>query len=160
MNRKASVSGADKSLKIGAIAFLLPLMIFLFLSLVSVSRTSVRPSGLNEELLAARITNECFSYYDWQIDRHYPGVIDLEKFNEKRLEECYFAEKGVQEALKIKLSYEDNKNKETKILETKNWVIGEQFKKIKKPVVVRIKDKESSMDTRLVNGIITIFYTS
>lgn len=53
------------------------------------------PPELKAELLALRFLNtpECFTYQDSLTGRIFPGVIDLNKFTQERLDGCYRTEK-------------------------------------------------------------------
>ncbi len=49
------------------------------------------PEGLEVELISLRFTNspDCFTYQDEKNGRIYPLVIDLSKFTQKRMGNCY-----------------------------------------------------------------------
>ncbi len=98
------------------------------------------PPNLRAELISLRFVNapECFAYSE-EITadnskitkRVYPGVIDLSKFNEETLKECY--KSGDRKNFNFQLVLGE------KILETDNWVNVEDFTLLKN---VLVKDGE------------------
>ena len=76
------------------------------------------PVGLENYLLAQRFLDSqlCFTFQD-DNDRVYPWVIDLKKFNQENLNECYNAKSRDVKAYRLTLDY----NNEKKIISTKNW---------------------------------------
>ena len=52
------------------------------------------PPELRAELISLRFVNtpECFTYQDPVTGRVFPGVIDLDKFSQERLDQCYRTE--------------------------------------------------------------------
>jgi len=96
------------------------LLVFL-ISLFTVNELNVQ--RMEAEVLKDRIlySKNCISYYDPEIDRSYPGIIDAAKFKEEVLENClYFKEEQNNIAARIFLT--DANNFEYKsIYYSKNW---------------------------------------
>jgi len=55
------------------------------------------PDEIKAEIISLRFTNipECFAYQDLETGRVYSGTIDLEKFNEEQMNECYFTDEDI-----------------------------------------------------------------
>ena len=73
------------------------------------------PSNLERDLLISRFlySPSCFVYYDGEIMRPYPLVIDLHKFDENNLNSCMRSRLD----FRLTLSYGNFKN----IIKTENW---------------------------------------
>jgi hypothetical protein len=103
MNKKAEFNAARKTIywAIAGIVitiFVLGLAILLANHVNQLTKTSPK---LKAEYIALRFTNipECFAYEDKSSGKVHPGIIDLDKFNRKQMDQCYFTEeeKGFQE---------------------------------------------------------------
>jgi len=70
-----------------------------------VSSTAYIPNNLEANILINRLLNSpyCFAYQDEETGRAYPRIIDLEKFNEKNLEDCYSTEDSNLKSFKLTL---------------------------------------------------------
>src|SRR3989344_6128590 len=53
------------------------------------------PDELQAELISLRFVNnpDCFTFQDTNKGRGFPGVIDVSKFTQERLDKCYSTEK-------------------------------------------------------------------
>jgi hypothetical protein len=91
------------------------IVIFAFVMILSQYQGNLTkvPPRLKAELISLRFVNapECFAYRD-EI-KVYPGVIDMDKFNEERLSGCY--QSGSTQNFNFQLVLED------KTLETDEW---------------------------------------
>ncbi|MBI4983558.1 hypothetical protein HZC32_02840 [Candidatus Woesearchaeota archaeon] len=99
------------------------------------------PPKLKAELISSRFANipECFAYQDKISGRVYPGVIDLNKFTNATLYDCYHTgqEKGYEDYnFRLKLY-----NKSTEVL-TNNYFNKDDFTLFRK-VLVNNKGKSS-----------------
>lgn len=69
------------------------MVIFAFAMIISSykNKLTIVPPKLRVELISLRFVNapDCFAYQDEITGRVYPGVIDLSKFNEGRMDRCY-----------------------------------------------------------------------
>ena len=76
------------------------------------------PPKLKASLIAMRFTNipECFAYQDPETGRVYPGIIDLSKFTNEQMENCYPTQSTHEINFKLRLQ-----NKGLEIL-TNNYV--------------------------------------
>ena len=83
------------------------------------SELSTIPLNLENHLLIQRFLNSplCFTPQDKDTNRFYPGVIDLTKFNQENLDECYNAEDTKVKAYRLTLDYNNQKI----TINTKNW---------------------------------------
>ena len=97
-------------------------LIFGFIIKSQLSSTTTFPDNLETTILINRFLNspECFAYQDKEIDRTYLGVIDLEKFNKKNLEKCYFTDDNNLKAFKLTLKSPDIQIKDNNVF-TSNW---------------------------------------
>ncbi len=97
-----------------------------------VSSTTVIPDNLEMTILTNRFLNspDCLAYQDKETGRAYPGIIDLEKFNDEALEKCYSTEDSTLKAFKLSLESpnlnippeENSDNKANKyFILTPNW---------------------------------------
>jgi len=78
---------------------------------------------LEAEVLKDRIlySKNCISFYDSEIDRSYPGIIDMEKFSEENLKNClFFVEENRNIATKLTLLNPNNEEIKT-IYYNKEW---------------------------------------
>lgn len=101
------------------------------------------PEELRAELISLRFVNtpECFTYQDPVTGRIFPGVIDVNKFTQERLDKCYRTEKekGFQEynfALELE-GYAPVVDGEKRLLLTNNFFNKVDFTLYKK-VYVRV----------------------
>ena len=76
------------------------ILLFFILSKETINTAKI-PPGLEEYIFIQRFlsSQDCFAYQDKETLRIYPGIIDLEKFKQERLEDkeenkCYKIEKG------------------------------------------------------------------
>ena len=93
MNRKAQFEVARKTIYWMIAGFLIVVIIFAFALMIATykNRLTYVPPQLKADFIALRFTNipECFAYQDLITKRVYPGVIDINKFDETRLFKCY-----------------------------------------------------------------------
>lgn len=66
-------------------------LLLLFIMSMEIINISYIPEGLEEYIFTQRFMNnpECFTYQDKDTLRIYPGIIDLEKFKQENLDNCY-----------------------------------------------------------------------
>jgi len=91
--KKGSVILGEETIKMLPRIFLAGFVLFfIFLILGVYLARDVRTEELEHSLLIKRLfyDQNCFSFTD---ERSYPGIIDLNKFQEERLEKCAFKEK-------------------------------------------------------------------
>ena len=90
--KKGSVILGEETIKMLPRIFLTGFVLFfIFLILGVYLARDVRTEDLERSLLIKRLfyDQNCFSFTD---ERSYPGIIDLSKFQEERLEKCAFKE--------------------------------------------------------------------
>lgn len=90
-NRKGQVLMESVFMLVAMVVFV---GLFLWLGFVFVTysnRATAVPSQLQAELVSLRFTNnpDCFAYVDENTGRIYSGIIDLNKFNEEKMNSCY-----------------------------------------------------------------------
>ena len=68
-------------------------MLFGSIIMSEVSLSNSIPNNVDTTVLVNRFLNsdDCFAYKDNETGRIYPGIIDIKKFNEDTLKECYNA---------------------------------------------------------------------
>jgi hypothetical protein len=95
-------------------------MLFGFLIMSQVSSLSTIPYNVETTALVNRFLNseDCFAYQDSETGRVYPGIIDIEKFNEERIGKCYYTKNYNLKSFKMTLKTEGI---EEKTILTTNW---------------------------------------
>ena len=111
------------------------------------------PQELRAELISLRFVNtpECFTYQDPITGRIFPGIIDVNKFTQERLDKCYHTEteKGFKDynfALELE-GYAPIVDGEKKMLRTNNFFNKVDFTLYKK---VYVRAGNSLEPTRMV----------
>jgi hypothetical protein len=104
------------------------------------------PPNLHADLISQRFTNipECFAFQDESTGRVYPGILDLNKFNQDQLNRCYITdeERGIKEFnFRLKL-------KDTEI--TTNKYFSHDKDKLTLFKEVLIKDADSLQKDQLI----------
>ncbi len=101
------------------------------------SKEMATVGGLETEILVQRFLNspKCFTYYDPELGRPFPGMIVVGEFNEKNLASCYSTGDKKMPAFSLALKYDE---KESAYINTSNW-IGDDFN-IKKDYPVLINE--------------------
>lgn len=94
MNKKAQFDVARKTIYWMIAGFVITLIVLGFVLVLGnfKGRVASVPPELNAEFISLRFTNipECFAYQDHETNKVYPGIIDLTKFTDERMEEyCY-----------------------------------------------------------------------
>jgi hypothetical protein len=122
LNKKAIFSEDAVLMILNLLLLIIVAVLLVFLiGLFTVNELNVQ--RMEAEVLKDRIlySKNCISYYDSEIDRSYPGIIDLAKFKEESLENClYFKEKQNNVAARISLT--DAKDYEYKsVYYNKDW---------------------------------------
>lgn len=119
INKKAQIAGRKMIFYI-VFAFIAAITFLLIVYMVSSDKSdiSVIYPGLEDYLLTQRflLSQECFAYQD-DSGRTYPWTIDIRKFTQNNLDECYTADKTNVKAFRLTLSYGASKT----TLSTKNW---------------------------------------
>ena len=93
MNTKAQFDVARKSITwmiMGSLLTVAVLVLAIILSIYQGTIFSV-PTELEAETISLRFINtpECFTYQDSVTGRVYPGIIDIDKFSQERMDDCY-----------------------------------------------------------------------
>ncbi len=96
IGRKAQFNFARKTIYWTIAGVIITMVVFAYVLILSsyAGRLTFVPNQLRGELISLRFTNtaECFAYQDTVTGRVYPGTIDLAKFSEERLNNCYFTD--------------------------------------------------------------------
>ncbi|MEK6937562.1 MAG: hypothetical protein AABX04_00815 [Nanoarchaeota archaeon] len=107
MNKRGESEGAFEIGKkqifylIASVLFIAAAVFYVYTYSTIESQLTYLPEKIKAEAISLRFTNipECFAYVDPVTGRVYAGIIDLNKFNQKQMDNCYFTdpEKGFQE---------------------------------------------------------------
>lgn len=93
MNRKAQFEAARKTIYWMMAGVVITIVVIAFAMIMASYQSKLMevPPRLRAELISLRFLNtpECFAYEDEISGRIFPGVIDLSRFNEETLGECY-----------------------------------------------------------------------
>jgi len=94
-------------------------ILFSYLILGNISSTITFPENIETTVLINRFLNspECFAYQDEETGRIYTGIIDLDKFSNENLNECYSADEYSPRAFMMDLNNDDYQ----KSVLTSNW---------------------------------------
>ena len=113
MNKKAGFGLAAMVYYAMVSIFILTLIMFTYLFIINGFKLNIiyQPSGIEENVLVNRViySSNCFIYYDVDTFRSYPGVIDINKFNQENFDTCLDTNKIVRLTLK---DHEENIIKE------------------------------------------------
>jgi len=116
LNKKALYSEDAVLMILNLLLLIIVAVVLVFLiNMFTVNELNVQ--GLEADVLKSRIlySKNCISFYDSDIDRSYPGIIDIKKFNEDTLNNCiYFKDENRNIAAKLILA--DSKNQEIKTI--------------------------------------------
>ena len=106
------------------------------------SKEMATASGFETDILVQRFLNspECFTYYDKELQRPFPGMIVAVSFTEKNLGRCYSVENKRMPAFSLSLKYDTT---ETGWIKTSNW-FGEEFDN-RKNYPVLVMDEEGKI---------------
>lgn len=100
--------------------FILLIMVLVFAYIINHFKYSTlyTSKDLEENLLMQRFTRspDCFVYFDYEINRPYPNLLDWEKFTEERLNKCLAHEK-----ISFRLTLENLDNDKEKVIKSANW---------------------------------------
>ena len=96
MNKKGQFDVARKTISwmiMGSILTMAVLALAIILSVYQSAIFSV-PGELRANIISERFINtpECFTHQDSETGRIYPGVIEIEKFTQERMDNCYRTE--------------------------------------------------------------------
>ena len=150
MNNKAQFDVARKTVYWALGVFVITMIMIAFTFIIAAYKGNLTyvPEKLEANLIANRFINipECFAYKDADSGRLYPGIIELNKFNNETLNECYQpeAEKGY-------IDYNfglELKNKQS-ILRTNNYYHNDNFL-IYREVLLKENDKFTT-DTLIIH---------
>lgn len=110
------------------------------ISVVFIKKSASIPEGLEEATILPRFhgSEDCFAYKD-DLGKVHPGKIDLKKFTQEKMQEC-FPQSDVKYAFHITLESRDA-NVGKAILKTDNWVESPQYKENVEKVLVLKEDK-------------------
>jgi len=93
MNKKAQFDVARKSIYWMLAGVVITMAVFAFAIILSSYQQKVTqvPPQLRAEVISLRFVNtpECFTYQDPVTGRIFPGVIDVTKFTQARMDQCY-----------------------------------------------------------------------
>ena len=96
LNKKAQFDVARKTIYWMLAGIMITVVVFAFAMIIGSYKGSLTnvPANLRSELISLRFANvpECFAYQDNASNVVFPGIIDLKKFNEATLKECYSTE--------------------------------------------------------------------
>ncbi|MFO8016668.1 MAG: hypothetical protein R6U32_06185 [Candidatus Woesearchaeota archaeon] len=128
----------------GVIIALFAVFLVIATSAYHVETTSIL-GGLQSTVAEFRLLNspECFVHQDDDTERIYSHIIDMEKFDEERLEGCMG--EGSPVCIKVDLEYDD----EATSLETPNYKNPEEIKVSRWPVVVKEDDELKRGEMRI-----------
>ncbi len=97
MNRKAQFEPARKTIYWMMVGVVITIVVIAFAMIMASYKNKLTyvPEKLRAELISLRFVDapECFAYQDSITGRVYPGTIDLSKFDNKTLFDCYHTEK-------------------------------------------------------------------
>ena len=92
-------------------SIILVMIIFGFASIVSNWQIQAAhyPDEIKAEAIAMRFTQnpDCFAFEQEKSGKVYSGIIDLSKFNQKRMDECYFTGENGKEHFQFELYLEE-----------------------------------------------------
>lgn len=150
MHKKAQFEVARKTIYwmiAGVVISMLVLAFALILGNYIGKLTSV-PKELQAEFISLRFANspECFAYQDNLTKQVFPGIVDLNKFSDERMGQCYTTdkEKGIKQFnFRLKLA------KEGKEVRTNNYYHKDDFT-IYKEVLVRDEKGEIAKDQLII----------
>ena len=110
--------------------------------------TRISPQ-IESTILSSRFINSpnCFAYQDPITERVYPGLIDLDRFNNKIIQECYYSNTTKHYQFQLKLT--DLKSKDTQTIQTKEWYNVPSFT-LTQPVQIKKQNE-------VLNGQLLIF---
>lgn len=116
-------------------------LLLLFIMSMEVINISYIPEGLEEYIFTQRFLNskECFTYQDKDTSRIYPGIIDLEKFKQENLDNCYKRE-GYMYAPEFRLIIND------KTIQTSDFASN---KKISKQILIFKDNKFENAELKI-----------
>ncbi len=117
--RKGDISGRKMIFYIVfAVVATITFLLIVYMVSTDKSKIAVIQPGLEDYLLMQRflLSPNCFVYQD-DSGRAHPWTIDIEKFNQNSLNQCYDAENTKAKAFRLTISYGTFKS----TLITKNW---------------------------------------
>jgi hypothetical protein len=104
MNKKASfdVGAMLYYVMISIFTIVLTLFVYLFIINGFKHQIAFTPRGMESSILVTKAlySPDCFVYYDVETLRSYPGVIDINNFNQERFNLCFNTDKVVSLILK------------------------------------------------------------
>jgi hypothetical protein len=121
-NKKGNT--AEDTMHVILLFFALSITALLFILLISAEASDkhVIPEGVEEKILIQRLLSSpsCFTYRD-NVNRVYPGIIDLSRFNENVLQDCFNnLENAFAFGIDLKVDFGDRTERIQ--LNTTNWV--------------------------------------
>jgi len=121
MNKRGDSWNATQMLIYSLIAvFVLLYMVGLFSYVLSHFKYSTLHTSktLDEDLLMQRFMRspDCFVYFDYEINRAYPNVIDWEKFSDEQLNKCL-----LHKNIKFQLTLENLERNKLKTIKSAGW---------------------------------------
>lgn len=120
----------------------LSLIAIIFVVLVSVDQGDKFqiPENVEETILSQRILSSpsCFVFRD-NVNRAYPGIIDISKFNQENFEDC-FDTREIHYAFRVSLISAISGESEKTTIETMNWESSGMDITQRPPVKILVRD--------------------
>lgn len=152
MNKKAEGYAADTMIFYAIFGILASLLAVAFVYIVqSDSMKAVEvPDDVSNYILYQRFLRspECFVFEDFT-GRAHPMYIDAEKFNEKRMDECYQPVDDEFTAFSLSLVFGDEELK----INSNNWNDNEGPEKRKKPISVFVVKEGKIINGKMIISI-------
>jgi len=138
MTELGSFDIARKTLYWGIAGFVLSILVLalvIYLSLYNVDLTKT-PAKLEAKILSSRFLypSKCFAYQDPITERTHPRLIDLSRFKNETLADCYLSDTTKDHQFQLKLKNLDNN--QTYQIQTKEWFNVPSFT-IREPVFIK-----------------------
>ena len=131
--------------------FAIPVVMLLFMGIIgsSVAYKTRVPYELEEYILINKFlsSGECFAYYDSLAGDYIPLSVDLKRFSNETLKDCYQIKNPNYYAVRLTLHKSENEQLE---IITENWNHEMGAQKRLKPQFVTLYDKGSKTTTRII----------
>lgn len=150
LNKKASDISSRKTIFYIIFGFLAvaTFLIIIFLIPARSSEISTIAPGLEDYIIIGRLMNSpsCFAFQDELTKRTKENLVDIKKFTQQSLDNCYNEKETSLKAYRITLEYENEK----KTIATMNW---EGFLSKSKKFYVNVNDEEKIKQGTIVIDI-------
>jgi hypothetical protein len=129
LNRRADDLGFD---------FIIILPLILFITLIFLSYVFFVRAFINSKMLSAaaetdiyfariEFSDKCFAFYDTEIGRAYPGIIDLGRLNNKTISECINFTISERFAMSVNVSKISGGNETVVVYAPDTFDLGKEF---------------------------------